>query len=62
MIYSGLIPMEIKLHIMLATLKALMLKTHDAIVKKQESYLMQDILYVYHQPTKGKHKLAIVVK
>jgi hypothetical protein len=47
---------------MLATLKALMLKTHDAIVKKQESYLMQDILYVYHQPTKGKHKLAIVVK
>jgi hypothetical protein len=56
MIYNGPTLVETKLHIMLATLKALMLKTHDVIVKKQESYMMQDILYVYHLPTKIKQK------
>jgi hypothetical protein len=56
MIYSGPTLMETKLHTTLATLKALMLKTHDTIVKKQKSHMMQDILCVYHLPMKGKHK------
>jgi hypothetical protein len=56
MIYGGPTPMETKLHTMLATLKPLMLKTNDAIVKKQESHMMQNLLYVYHPPIKGKHK------
>jgi hypothetical protein len=56
MVHSGPTPMETKLNTMLATLKALMLKTHDAIIKKQESHMMQNLLYVYHMPMKGKHK------
>jgi hypothetical protein len=48
--------METKLHISLATLKALMLKTPSAIVKTQEPHLMWDLLYVYHPPRKGKQK------
>jgi hypothetical protein len=48
--------METKLHILMATLKTLMLRTHVAIVKKQEPHLMWDLLYVYHPPMMGKHK------
>ncbi len=48
--------METKLHTSLIALKALMLKILASIVKKQEPHLMQDLLYAYHPPTKGKHK------
>jgi hypothetical protein len=48
--------METKLHILFAKPKTLMLKTHVIIVKKQEPHFMQDLLYVYHPPMKGKHK------
>jgi hypothetical protein len=37
--------MEMKLHISLATLKALMLKITATIIKKQEPHLMKDLLY-----------------
>ncbi len=48
--------METKLHTSLATLKVLMLNFFIAIIKKQEPHLMQNLLYVYRPPTKGKHK------
>ncbi len=48
--------METKLHTSLATQKNLMLKILIVIIKKQEPHLMQNPLYVYHPPTKGKHK------
>jgi hypothetical protein len=41
---------------LMATLKALMLITPFTIVKMQEPHLMQDLLYVYHSPTKGQHR------
>jgi hypothetical protein len=47
--------METKLHISLATLKAPMLKTPTAIVKKHEPHRIQGLLYVYHPLMKGKH-------
>jgi len=39
-------PYGTKLHILLATLKALILKTPPTSVKKQEPHLMQDLLCV----------------
>jgi hypothetical protein len=43
-------------HFNLTALEVLMLKTFALIVKKQEPHLMEDLLYAYHLPTKGKHK------
>jgi hypothetical protein len=37
-------------------LKALMLKTSFAIVKKQEPHHIHDLLYAYHLLMKGHHK------
>ncbi len=48
--------METKLHISLATLKALMLKIHATIVENQKPHLTQDLSYTYDPRTKGKHK------
>jgi hypothetical protein len=48
--------MKTKLHTSMAALKTLMLKTTAIIGKNQESHMMQDLLYVYHLSTKGKHK------
>jgi hypothetical protein len=56
MIYSGPTPKETKLHASLVALKDLMLITPPTIIKTQEPHLMQDLLYVYHPPRKGKHK------
>jgi hypothetical protein len=47
---------ETQLHSSLATLKTLMLKIYTVIIKKQEPHLMQELLHVYHPPTKGKRK------
>jgi hypothetical protein len=41
------------------TLKAFMVKTLAAIIKKQEPHLMWDLLYAYHLLMKGKHKQGI---
>jgi hypothetical protein len=54
--------METKLHTLLVALKALVLKTLLAIVKKYEPHLMQDLLYAYHPPMKGKHKVGCYCK